>query len=105
LYIIKHEKLYWKKQARVALRDGDWKLLRFPDRPAELYNILNDPRELHNLATKYPEKVKEMYKTIFAWESTLERPRWLLKRKFENVDIERMDLYRDQSTFFSEERE
>lgn len=100
-----HEKLYWKKQARAALRDGDWKLLRFPDRPAELYNILNDPRELHNLAAKYPEKVKEMYKAIFAWESTLERPRWLLKRKFENVDIERMDLYRDQSRFFSEERE
>ncbi len=89
-----HEKLFWKKDVRAALRKGDWKLLRFPDRPAELYNIKEDIAEHNNLATKYPEKVKEMYKDIFEWESTLERPRWLLKRKFENYDIDRMDIYR-----------
>ena len=31
---------------------------------------------------------------IFEWESELERPRWLLQRKFENVDIDRMDKYK-----------
>ena len=35
-----------------------------------------------------------MFKQLFAWESTLERPRWLLKREFENYDIDRMDKYR-----------
>ena len=100
-----HQRLFWKKQARAALRDGDWKLIRYPDRPAELYNISEDPRELNNLAEIYPERVKKMYKMIFKWESTLERPRWLLQRKFENVDIDRMDAYRDQSKFFKEERE
>ena len=99
-----HQYLYWKKQARAALRDGDWKLIRYPDRPAELYNIAEDRREMNNLAAQYPDRVKDMYKRIFTWESTLERPRWLLKRKFENVDIDRMDLYRDQSKFFKEER-
>ena len=100
-----HQMLFWKKQARAALREGDWKLIRYPDRPAELYNISDDPRELNNLAVIYPERVKKMYKLIFQWESTLERPRWLLKRKFENVDIDRMDAYRDQSKFFQEERD
>ena len=99
-----HQRLYWKKQARAVVRDGDWKLIRFPDRPAELYNIEKDERELKNLAAVYPEKVRKMYKMIFEWESTLERPRWLLQRKYENVDIDRMDLYRDQSKFFQEER-
>lgn len=99
-----HQRLYWKKDARAAMRYGDWKLIRFPDRPAELYNIAEDERELNNLAAVYPEKVRKMYKMIFQWESTLERPRWLLKRKFENVDIDRMDAYRDQSQFFQEER-
>ena len=99
-----HQRLFWKKQARAALRDGDWKLIRYPDRPAELYNIPNDEKEINNLAAIYPEKVRKMYKMIFQWESTLERPRWLLKRKFENVDIDRMDAYRDQSKFFQEER-
>ena len=100
-----HQQLFWKKQARAALRDGDWKLIRFPDRPAELYKISDDPRELNNLAALYPERVRKMYKMIFQWESTLERPRWLLKRKFENVDIDRMDAYRDQAKFFQEERD
>ena len=99
-----HQQLYWKKQARAALRDGDWKLIRYPDRPAELYNIIEDEREMNNLANEHPDRVKEMYQMIFDWESTLERPRWLLKRKFENVDIDRMDAYRDQSKFFPEER-
>lgn len=89
-----HEFLYWKKDCRAVVRHGDWKLLRFPDRPAELYNIAEDISEHNNLASQYPEKVKEMYKQIFEWESTLERPRWLLQRKFENYDIERMDKYR-----------
>ena len=99
-----HQRLYWKKDARAVVRDGDWKLMRFPDRPAELYNIAEDERELNNLAAVYPEKVKKLFKMLFQWESTLERPRWLLKRKFENVDIDRMDLYRDQSKFFQAER-
>ena len=99
-----HMNLFWKKQARAAVRHGDWKLIRFPDRPAELYNIIDDERELNNLAEIYPEKVKKLYKLIFQWESTLERPRWLLQRKFENVDIDRMDIYRDQSKYFQEER-
>ena len=46
------------------------------------------------MASKHPEKVKKMFKQLFAWESTLERPRWLLKREFENYDIDRMDKYR-----------
>lgn len=99
-----HQLLFWKKQARAVVREGDWKLIRYPDRPAELYNVVDDPRELNNLEAIYPERVKKMYKLIFQWESTLERPRWTLKRKFENVDIDRMDLYRDQSKFFKEER-
>ncbi|OEJ99039.1 sulfatase [Flavivirga aquatica] len=89
-----HESLYWKKDARAALRKGDWKLIRFPDRPAELYNIEEDISEHNNLANKYPEKVKEMYKQIFEWELTLERPLWQLKKKFEKFDIDRMDKYR-----------
>jgi len=99
-----HQILYWKKDARATIRVGDWKMMRFPDRPAEFYNIAEDPRELNNLASIYPERVRKMYKMVFKWESTLERPRWMLKRKYENVDLDRMDAYRDQSKFFREER-
>ncbi|MUH35187.1 sulfatase [Zobellia amurskyensis] len=89
-----HETLYWKKEARGAVRHNDWKLVRFPDRPAELYNIKEDISEVNDLATEHPEKVRELYKMLFDWELTLERPLWQLERRFEGKAAERMDTYR-----------
>ncbi len=89
-----HQTMFWKKEVRLAYRNGDWKLIRFADRPAELYNLAEDLTEENNLATEHPDKVRKMFKEMFVWESTLERPLWMLKRNFENYDIERMDTYR-----------
>jgi len=89
-----HQTLYWKKENRGVIREGDWKLIRFPDRPAELYNIANDISETNNLAAVFPDKVKEMYKKLFEWELTLERPLWQLQRKYEGAAMKRMDDYR-----------
>lgn len=97
-----HQKLYWKKDTRAALRDGDWKLIRYPDRPAELFDISKDYAEMHNVAADNPEIVRAMYKDIFEWELTLERPRWLLKKSFEKYDIDRMDTYRTPIDFDAE---
>ena len=89
-----HQRLFWKKDCRAVLREGDWKLLRFADRPPELYDLSEDISEQDNLAAEYPDKVKAMFKTIFEWESSLARPLWMLLRKYESYDIERMDQYR-----------
>lgn len=75
-----HQTLFWKCEVRGAVRDGDWKFMRFPDRPAELYNIAKDEGEHRNLADRYPNLVKKYYKMLFDWEMTLERPRWMLDR-------------------------
>ena len=89
-----HQSLYWKKETRAVVRDGDWKLLRYPDRPAELYNIATDEAEQKNLASQFPEQVSRLFKQLFEWELTLERPRWMLKRVYEKYDLDRMDKYR-----------
>ncbi len=91
-----HERLYWKKENRGTIREGDWKLLRFPDRPAELYNLSVDTSEKNNLATEYPEKVKDLYKKLFEWELTLTRPLWQLQRSYEGKAMKRMDKYRQK---------
>lgn len=89
-----HPTLYWKKETRAAIRDGDWKLLRFPDRPAELYHLTNDIAETRDLAALHPDKVRALFKKLFAWEMELERPLWQLKRKYEGLAAERMDKFR-----------
>ncbi|MEI8652896.1 sulfatase-like hydrolase/transferase [Pseudoalteromonas sp. Hal273] len=88
-----HQTLYWKKESRAAIRDKDLKLLRFPDRPAELYDLSVDASENHNLASKQPNQVARLMKKLFHWELTLERPLWQLKRVYEGHAMTRMDNY------------
>ena len=90
-----HERLFWKIENRGVVREGDWKLLRYPDRPAELYNIAEDITENNDLALKHPKKVREMYKTLFNWEAELERPLWQLKRIYEVNAVKRIDEKRN----------
>ena len=89
-----HKTLYWKKETRAAIRDGDWKLIRLPDRPAMLFNISKDPIEAYDLASKRPEKVKKLYKQLFNWEVTLKRSLWMTKRQNSKRAIETFDKYR-----------
>jgi arylsulfatase A-like enzyme len=64
----KHEYLYWEfheRGGRVALRQGDWKLVRYnvnkePVGEYELYNLSNDVGEENNLAKEMSEKVEEL---------------------------------------------
>ncbi len=72
----KREFLFWEHSANRAIRIGDWKLVaRVKNQkkftPAdenvwELYDLSKDPSETIDLATKFPEKVKEM---AARWES------------------------------------
>ncbi len=89
-----HEDLFWKKDVRAVYRNNDWKLIRYADRPAELYDLSKDLTEQNNLASEYPGRMKTMFKKLFEWELTLERPLWTLKQDFEKYDIDRMDRYR-----------
>jgi arylsulfatase A-like enzyme len=59
-----NRQFYWvwgSKRNRVALRRGDWKILR-DDLNAgwELYNLKDDPYEKNDLADKMPDKTKQL---------------------------------------------
>jgi len=86
-----HEELYWRLGINMAIRKGEWKLVRTTDQPlrpvdasalndlseAELYNLVKDLGEHENLASKYPEKVKELADTWRQWNNTLSKPLWV----------------------------
>jgi hypothetical protein len=81
-------------ETRGAMRDGDWKLLRFPDRPPELFNLALDSAEQNNLASAHPDMVRDLMRRQFAWELELERPLFMLRRAEEGLSARREDEYR-----------
>jgi arylsulfatase A-like enzyme len=86
-----HDALYWRLGSNLAVRNGDWKLVKTNEQPlrpvdastlndlvgAELYNLAKDLGEHENLASKYPEKVKELAEAWRQWNNTLSKPLWV----------------------------
>jgi arylsulfatase A-like enzyme len=79
-----HEALFWRFGKQMAIRQGDWKLVRY-DLAAEgskgisatrLYNLKDDIGEATDLAGKHPEKVKELQARWDAWDKSNVAPEW-----------------------------
>ena len=85
-----HDALYWRLGGMMAIRKGDWKLVKTAEGPlrdvdpasltdlagAELYNLAADIGETKNLAAAQPHKVKELAGIWQAWNRQLVRPLW-----------------------------
>lgn len=77
--------LYWRNiynEYRVALRDGDWKILSNSDRSEfKLYNLEKDPRETTDLSEQYPEVFERMKAELIAYDKEVieEGPKWWQK--------------------------
>ena len=52
-----------------AIRDGQWKLIKwFEDNALELYNLEADIGETNNLADRHPDTVKQLHEKLQAWQ-------------------------------------
>lgn len=83
-----HEALYWRFGQQMAIRTGDFKLVRYDSNvdtntgerqavsSAKLYNLSNDIGEIKDLAANMPEKVNKMQKKWDRWNATLVKPLW-----------------------------
>ncbi len=84
-----HEALYWRFGAQMAVRVGDYKLVRYdsnadtrtgaanqPATAARLYRLSDDIGESKDLAAAMPEKVKELQSKWDTWNATLVPPLW-----------------------------
>jgi arylsulfatase A-like enzyme len=90
---VPHDTLYWRMGAQMAVRQGDWKLVRY-DRHADpgqgaskktgatdvtgrkLYNLAQDIGESHDLSAQYPDKTEELQAVWQRWNAQLARPLW-----------------------------
>ncbi len=83
-----------------ALRQGDWKLVeQFEDSGAELYNLMDDPGEYHNLAASHPDLVRDLRRQLDDWRTSVDAERNRLnphfdaalhKNLYEDVDVSQL---------------
>ena len=68
----KHDHLYWEfheQGGRQAVRQGNWKAVKLnaaekPNGPVELYDLSKDSGERINVASRFPDKAKELGKIM-----------------------------------------
>ncbi len=89
-----HNALYWRFGQQVAIRMGDWKLVKGAGMEgigvevrakasmagAELYNLKSDIGEKNNLAAKEPEKVKQLAAVWDKWNEDNVDAKWFPDR-------------------------
>jgi arylsulfatase A-like enzyme len=85
-----HDALYWRLGGMMAVRVGDWKLVKSRLGPfvdgdpavlkdltgAELFNLTDDIGETRDLAAARPEKVRELTAKWQRWNRELAQPAW-----------------------------
>jgi arylsulfatase A-like enzyme len=62
-----HDALFFQLRDHRAVRAGPWKLSSHEGKPWELYRMDEDGTEVHDLAAKNPEKVKELEALYDRW--------------------------------------
>jgi arylsulfatase A-like enzyme len=72
-----HEELLWRFTISAAIRQGDWKLVRLPDRFPMLYNLRVDISEQNDVSFQNIEKTKELLKRLGEWDVSLPHPVFL----------------------------
>jgi arylsulfatase A-like enzyme len=94
-----HETLFWKLDTHAAIRHGDWKLVRLPDREPFLFDLANDEGESLDLAAEEPALVRDLLQRLATWENELAPPLWRgspawreSKRKLYDATYERRQL-------------
>ena len=83
-----HEALYWRFGEQMAIRQGDWKLVRYdgnadtntgkrqPVSAVKLYDLSKDVHEDKDLAAEQPEKVKQLQTRWDEWNRGNMKPLW-----------------------------
>jgi arylsulfatase A-like enzyme len=79
-----HEALYWRFGQQMAVRQGDWKLVRYDMNveakkgvsPAKLYNLAADIGEQKDLSADHPDKVKQLQAEWEKWNADNVPPGW-----------------------------
>jgi len=85
-----HPEMLWRFTISASIREGDWKLLRLPDRLPMLYNLKEDIAEQNDVADQHREQVEHMLKTLGDWDVSCPQVLYLEGNRFRRNQV---DLY------------
>ena len=69
-----HPSLMWTYTVGSAIRAGDWKLVRLPDRLPMLYHLSSDPGEKNDLALEQLDRTRSLLGELGRWEVASPNP-------------------------------
>ncbi|MBT3385200.1 MAG: sulfatase-like hydrolase/transferase [Prolixibacteraceae bacterium] len=74
---VPHKSMNWRFTISAAIRDGNWKLVRLPERFPMLYDLSKDISEQNNVAFENLERTKSMLKKLGDWDVSQPHPVFL----------------------------
>jgi arylsulfatase A-like enzyme len=84
-----HQTLFWSNGPNVAVRSGNWKLIKSYEN-TWLFNLAEDLGEENNLATDRPEIVERLESELEEWKSEMREPAWPSKPQRNKTPIDGM---------------
>ena len=72
-----HKFFNWRFTISAAIREGDWKLIRLPDRLPMLYDLSKDISEQNNMALKHLDITESLLKKLGDWDVAQPHPVFL----------------------------
>ncbi len=85
-----HREMKWRFTISGAIREGDWKLVRLPDRFPLLFDLGKDPGESHNVFEENMDIARDLLKRFGQWEATLANPKFMEGAEWK---IRQLNLY------------
>jgi arylsulfatase len=72
--------IFWEHEGNRAVRLGHWKLVARHNRPWQLFDMVADRTELHDLAGQKPQLVNALESTYQQWAQRAQVKPWPLNR-------------------------
>ena len=72
---VPHQRLFWRMDQEVAVRDGQWKLVSMAGN-ASLYDLQTDIAEAKDVAQLHPDIVQRLTRASGEWASQMQPPKW-----------------------------
>ena len=85
-----HETLFWSNGPNIAVRQGNWKLVKSYDN-TWLFDLASDIGESKNLAEAKPETVEQLEQAYQEWRSQMSKPAWPSKPNRRKVEVDGLE--------------